>query len=127
LESFLTDGEDLWLTELDPKDERELHLNASRSGQIAFPHIAEVLRHLDYEGGRPARWWPRGRDAAVVVDPRVSFGQPILFPSAIRTVTVLDRFMAGESVDEIAEEYELTPEAVQEALRFENAAASVAA
>jgi uncharacterized protein (DUF433 family) len=121
LERFLTDGRDLYLHELDVKDEVDRHLNASTAGQMAFPYIAEVLRHLDYdEDGKPYRWWPRGRDGAVLVDPRIAFGQPVLARTGIRTDTVLDRFMAGESIDEIADEYDLTAEEVQEGVRFEN-------
>lgn len=127
LETFLTDGQDLFLHELDVKAEADRHLNASQAGQIAFPYIAEVLRHLDYEAGRPVRWWPRGKDGSIVVDPRVAFGQPILWARGIRTETVLDRFMAGERIEEIADEFGLTPDDVEDALRFENSAAVVAA
>ncbi len=119
LERFLTDGRDLYLRELRP-GAIPLHLNASEAGQTAFPYIADVLRHLDYEAERPARWWPAGKSEPIMIDPRVSFGQPIIVPGGIRTETLADRFYAGEDLDEIAAEYGLDPRAIQEALRFEN-------
>jgi uncharacterized protein (DUF433 family) len=118
LERFLTDGRDLFLHEVEPAG--SLHVNASQAGQIAFPYIAEVLRHLDYESERPVRWWPVGQDRPILVDPRVGFGQPLIYPSGVRTETVVDRFLAGERMGAIAEEYGLTRELIEEALRFEN-------
>ena len=117
LETFLTDGRDLFLYEA---GEPPLHVNASQAGQIAFDHIAEVLRRLDYERARPVRWWPDGQSRSILVDPRVGFGQPIIYPSGVRTETVVDRFYAGEAMDGIADEFNLTREQIEDALRFEN-------
>lgn len=119
LERFLTDGRDLYLRELEPRA-GALHVNASQAGQIAFPYIAEVLRHLDYEGEHPVRWWPVGQDRPILVDPKVGFGQPLIYPSGVRTETVVDRFLAGERMEAIGEEFGLTRELIEEALRFEN-------
>jgi uncharacterized protein (DUF433 family) len=118
LERFLTDGRDLFLRELDQPE--PMHVNASQAGQLAFPYIAEVLRHLDYEAERPVRWWPVGQDRSILVDPRVGFGQPLLYPSGIRTETLVDRWLADEPIYGIAEEFGLTPALVEDALRFEN-------
>lgn len=118
LERFLTDGRDLYLREV--RTEGTLHINASQAGQTAFPYIAEVLRHLDYEEGRPVRWWPFGKERPIVLDPLVSFGQPIVYPAGIRTETIVDRFEAGDSIDVIGDEFELTRALIEEALRFEN-------
>jgi hypothetical protein len=97
LERSFTDGRDLYLREIEPSG--LLHVNASQAGQIAFPYIAAVLRHLEYEGERPVRWWPVGQERAVLVDPRVGFGQPLIYPSGIRTETVVDRFLADEPME----------------------------
>ena len=118
LERFLTDGRDLYLREIEPSG--PLHVNASQAGQIAFPYIAAVLRHLEYEGERPVRWWPVGQERAILVDPRVGFGQPLIYPSGIRTETVVDRFLADEPMEAIAEEFGLSRLLIEEALRFEN-------
>jgi uncharacterized protein (DUF433 family) len=118
LERFLTDGRDLYLHEIEGSG--DLHVNASQAGQIAFPYIAEVLRHLKYESERPIQWWPAGLDRPILVDPRVGFGQPLIYPSGVRTETVVDRFLAGERMGAIAEEFGLTRELIEEALRFEN-------
>jgi uncharacterized protein (DUF433 family) len=59
-------------------------------------------------------------DRPILVDPRVGFGQPLIYPSGVRTETVVDRFLAGERMEVIAEEFGITPELIEEALRFEN-------
>jgi len=79
-----------------------------------------VLRHLEYESERPIQWWPLGKDQPILVDPRVGFGQPIVFPSGIRTETIVDRFLADERIEGIAEEFGITREHIEDALRFEN-------
>ena len=114
LEKFMTDGESLYLTEA------ALNINASRAGQLAFPYIREVLRHLDYEDGQPSRWWPDGKGGDILVDPRVSFGYPVIASTGLRTSEVIDRFQAGEDVAEIADEYHVPPGVIQAAMRFEN-------
>jgi uncharacterized protein (DUF433 family)/DNA-binding transcriptional MerR regulator len=118
LERFLTDGRDLFLREL--HDAEPMHVNASQAGQLAFPYIAEVLRHLTYESERPIQWWPVGQERSILVDPRVGFGQPLIYPSGIRTETVVDRWLSDEPIEAIAEEFGLTTELVEDALRFEN-------
>lgn len=118
LERFLTDGRDLYLRELDQAE--PMHVNASQAGQIAFPYIAEVLRDVDYEENRPVRWWPVGQDRSILVDPKFGFGQPLIYPSGIRTETIVDRWLADESIESIAGEFGLTIALVEDALRFEN-------
>jgi uncharacterized protein (DUF433 family) len=121
LERFLTDGKSLFLHELDATNEQDLHVNASEAGQIAFSYIREVLRHLDYDqDGQPARWWPVGKDGPILVDPRVGFGQPVIASTGVRTETIVDRFLAGESFQDVANEYSISPDDVQVAIRFEN-------
>ena len=48
--------------------------------------------------------WPAGvRDAEVLVDPDRSFGQPIFGTGGVGVVDVMDRFWAGEDLDEVAD------------------------
>jgi uncharacterized protein (DUF433 family) len=63
------------------------------------------------------------RSASVVIDPRLSFGRPVLDGLGVRTSILAERFTAGESIDELARAYSAAPEAVQNALRCELLAA----
>lgn len=83
------------------------------------PRVSRFLANFDY-GERYARaWWPRGRDAGVVVDPALGFGLAVVGGSGIRTEILLERFRAGDSVDEIARDFNLSRAEVERALRFE--------
>jgi len=55
----------------------------------------------------------------VVVDPEVCFGRPTIAGTGIPTDVVADRFLGGDSVEMMAEDYDLSEEQIAAALRFE--------
>ena len=55
----------------------------------------------------------------VTMDPRVEFGRPILKVSAIPTAVIADRYKAGESIADLAEDYGGDPLNIEEAVRCE--------
>ena len=123
-EKLHTDGRELFL-----RDEATAphYTNLTRLGQVAFSYLQEVLREVDYEQEIAIRWWPAGREMGVLVDPRVNFGRPIIATIGVRTETLVDRFVAGLSVEDIADEYRTDPGIIQHAVRFENRSGAVAA
>ncbi len=75
----------------------------------------------------PIRLFPffRGVESerrAVVIDPRVSFGRPILAGSGIGTAALVQRIDAGEDIGDVARDYDITPADVETAILFEKAA-----
>jgi uncharacterized protein (DUF433 family) len=54
-----------------------------------------------------------------VIDPRISFGCQILAGSGIPTAIVAERYKAGESIDELAEDYGRERLDIEEAIRCE--------
>lgn len=92
----------------------------TRDGQHALgPIVADYLRFIDWQTGdgyafqyRP----PQGRNV-VKLNPEIEFGLPNVH--RIRTETILQRFLAQESVDEIADDFDLEQEEVEQALRYE--------
>lgn len=65
----------------------------------------------------------RNRSADIVIDPRISFGRPVLDGLGVRTSILFERFMAGEDVPDLAHDYDAPPEAIQNAIRCELRAA----
>lgn len=61
--------------------------------------------------------------AAVVIDPRFSFGRPVLDGLGVRTSVLAERFLAGEMVGDLAHDYGAAPEAIENAIRCELRAA----
>ncbi|HVT15087.1 MAG TPA: DUF433 domain-containing protein [Thermoanaerobaculia bacterium] len=64
-----------------------------------------------------------GPRRSILIDPEVSFGRPVTSLRGITTVVLADQFDAGASIEELADDYELSPEAIEDALAFERAAA----
>jgi uncharacterized protein (DUF433 family) len=122
-ERLLTDGRALFM----PEAKSPQYVNLNRFGQLAWKPIEDVLRTIEYDKGVAARWWPRGKGVEILVDPEVNFGRPVLAPLGVRTETLVDRFDAGDDIDDLAGEYSTGPGLIQEALRFENRFGAVAA
>lgn len=104
-------------------------LNISRDGQIAMRgDFEEALARIERDNnGSPIRLFPYSRTSisavdqpkAVVIDPRVSFGRPMLTSAAIPTEIIADRFLAGDSPTEMAKDYRVDEKEIEEAIRFE--------
>jgi len=60
---------------------------------------------------------PAYRKAEVVVDPMRSFGAPSFERGAGRVEDVMQRFWAGESLDELADDHGVPPEQLEDVVR----------
>lgn len=102
--------------------------NVSRGGQLG---IAELLRpfldRVERSHTGAVRLFPVTRQdpnrspRLVTIDPRVAFGRPVIAGTGIPTAVVHERWKAGDSVAALAEDYDRTPEEIEEALRYEAA------
>lgn len=120
-ERFQTDGIDLFVESMDKL------VNVSRSGQLA---MRETLKHLLTrvewdERGIAARLFPfiqpEGDAAKILyIDPRVSFGRPVIAGKGIPTASIADLYEAGEDIEDIADEFDCTPDQIKAAIRFES-------
>ena len=102
-------------------------VNISREGQLAIRAV--LADHLDRIDRNPegiaVRLFPfsgRPEQRAVVIDPRIKYGRPCISGTGIPTDIVAGRFTAGDTIEEIAEDYGRPPRQIEEAIRFENAA-----
>jgi uncharacterized protein (DUF433 family) len=124
-EQFATDGVHLFVEKFGAL------VGATQEGQIQLREI--ILDRLKYvrrdPNGMPEKivLFPATLDkqqgASVVIDPRLSFGRPVLDGLGVRTSILAERFKAGDSIDELAREYDAAPEAIQNAIRCELIAA----
>lgn len=133
---FQTDGVDLFLDtmfhqndleEQVPDSDRML-INASRSGQLAIRQtLQSYLKRIERdEAGLAARLFPftsseeREDDPKVIViAPRISFGRPVLVGTGIPTLILAQRYKAGDSIEELAYDYNCDHIQIQEAIRCE--------
>ena len=124
-EQFATDGIHLFVEKFGAL------IGATQDGQIQLREvIQDRLKYVRRDPGGIAEkiiLFPSPSDktdsASVVIDPRLSFGRPVLDGIGIRTSVVAERFKAGETIEELARDYGAAPEAVQNAIRCELIAA----
>lgn len=79
---------------------------------------AYARERFDYERGWAIRFFPAGRDEELNVDPRYRGGQLTVSGRGITARTIAGRFKGGESVEYLAEDYDITPAAVESSIRF---------
>jgi uncharacterized protein (DUF433 family) len=101
-------------------------INLSQSGQLALSIMFEEhLKRIEWENKIPQRLYPYyGVDGGkvIAIDPSIGFGRPVLIRKGISTNIITDRIDSGESVEELADDYELTKKEVETAILYERAA-----
>jgi uncharacterized protein (DUF433 family) len=118
---FQTNGVDLFVVKF------EQLINVTRQGQLAMKQVLEAsLRRIEWDAsGIACQLYPFTRrqipDApkAVLIDPRVSFGRPVLAGTGIATAIVAERYKAGEDIDILAQDYDRARSDIEEAIRCE--------
>lgn len=93
------------------------------SDQFVFETViaSYLYAGLDFnELKEPARWWPMGKDRAVVIDPRRSFGAPIVSKAGIPTKILKNAVDAEKSVEFVAKWYGAEIDEVKDAVEFES-------
>lgn len=125
---MLTDGHHLFVEAIGSSGVSTL-VNASREGQLALRDLVELhLRRVDWDPqGLVARLYPfvgqrtptPDVPRVIAIDPRLSFGRPVVARIGVPTGIIADRFDAGESIDDLVEDYGAEPIEIQEAIRCE--------
>jgi uncharacterized protein (DUF433 family) len=126
-QQFLTDGIDLFINHAG----QLLNTNTRQQGWRG--DFENALLRIEWNPqGAPVRLFPftrssrelSGQPRAVVIDPNLSFGRPVLARAGVTTDVVQDRFNAGDSPDEMAEDYGVDTSDIPEAIRFERTLAA---
>jgi uncharacterized protein (DUF433 family) len=116
-EQFKTNGIDLFVERLGNI------INASRDGQLGMRAVlVGSLDRVEYDKqGRAIRLFPLlKRDDApksIVIDPRRAFGRPVVAGTSVPAADIRARFDAGDGVDELARDYDVSSELIEDALR----------
>lgn len=120
---FLTNGVALFV-----KHAGQL-LNVSEQGQHSMREDFErALSRIEVgKEGRPVLLFPFtrqppldiGQPRTILIDPQRSFGRPVLAKASVRTEVIEQRFSAGDAIAEMAQDYDVSPADIEEALRFE--------
>ena len=63
----------------------------------------------------------------ILMNPSVGFGKPVIAGTGVSTAVVASRFNARESIEDLASEYSVKPQQIEEAIRWEQRTAAIAA
>jgi uncharacterized protein (DUF433 family) len=125
---FETNGVDLFVEHLGD------FISASQGGQLAVRELLQAhLRRIEWDThGVPLRLYPFTRvdeseqPKNIVIDPFISFGKAVITGTGVSTDIVAERFKAGESAEELANDYGCDREKIEEAIRCELSLAEAA-
>jgi uncharacterized protein (DUF433 family) len=105
-------------------------IELSASGQLAMRKVFdEHLKRVEWDQRQfPVRLYPflsaEAPDSSrpIAIDPHVAFGRPIVRRAGVSTIIIADRIDAGETVADLAADYGLSEEEIEQAVRYERAA-----
>lgn len=103
-------------------------IDLSASGQLAMRKLFEEhLKRVDWDEWQfPVRLYPfvsgDSNQRPIAIDPNIAFGRPVVLRAGVSTGVIADRIDAGESVSDLADDYGLSTEEVEQAVLYERAA-----
>jgi uncharacterized protein (DUF433 family) len=127
-QAFQTDRRDLFIEHLGRV------VNLSKDEQILLPGVMELyLERIERDPGGLFKLYPfvmerkANEPKLIQINPAVGFGKPVIAGTGISTAVVASRFNARESIGDLAAEYGVEPRQIEEAVRWEQRTAAVAA
>jgi uncharacterized protein (DUF433 family) len=118
---FETEGSALFV------DKLEHLVNYSKQGQLAFKDLMRgYLDRIDRDTIGPSGLYPfvpqKPQSKVVVIKPGVSSGVPTITGTGISVPILYGRFTAGDSIADLADDYGLTNQQVEDAIEYLSAA-----
>ena len=118
-QGFMTDGVSLFVEHLGNV------FDIAADGQLVIKEVMTHLKRIEWEDRVAIRLYPFTRQnienapMSVFIDPRFSFGRPILKDSHIATAIIAERYKGGESIDDLALDYGCSRLDIEEGVRCE--------
>jgi uncharacterized protein (DUF433 family) len=105
-------------------------IELTASGQLAMRRVLEAhLKRVEWDDRQfPMRPYPfpsadaLTSDHPIAIDPLVAFGRPVIVRRGITTAVIAQRIDAGESEQDLAADYDLSLEDIEQAIVYEHAA-----
>lgn len=117
-EQFATDGVHLFVQRYGKL------IAASENGQTVIREVIEAsLTRIECDrSGLASRLYPWSHDPTeprvVSVDPQVSFGRPTVVDSGVPVEVLLERFRAGDTIEQLASDYRVAASRVEDVVRW---------
>ena len=99
---------------------QDLIVSADGSKQLNFSEIIkEFAKNIDFDKNSLAvRFWPKGKNNSIVVDPHHQFGQPVINGTNINAEGIFSMYESSEPIEAISILYDLTEKQVKDAINF---------
>jgi len=121
-EEFHTDGRSIWLKQL------EKRIDLSQYGQLGLAPILDTYLERIVRDAlfKPNKIFPASQDGKIVsITPNVSSGRPIIEGTGIPVASIWNRFRVGDSIELLADDYEIPPDLIQGAVSYVEKLSSV--
>ena len=116
---FETDGVFLYL-----REEDFFSISTGKKQGVFEEMVKQYMRRIERDPeGLPVRLYPFSgagepdEPKSILIDPRISFGRPVLHCINIPVDTIAERFQAGEPIEELAKDYDCEKKEIEEAIR----------
>lgn len=119
---FKSDGRKIFLeiTDRVSASDQDSALIDLKSRQRVFNTVvAPSFVDLSFDADVASRWWLLPNKRTIVLDPERSFGQPIVAENGVPTARLAKAVVAEGSIERVAALFEMKPQIVKDALRFE--------
>lgn len=105
-------------------------IELSTSGQIAMRRVFhDHLQRVEWDEWKfPVKLYPfvsshaNTSERPIAIDPTIAFGRPVVARMGISTAAIAGRIDAGETIDDLAADYDLSVPELEEAVLYERAA-----
>jgi uncharacterized protein (DUF433 family) len=105
-------------------------IELTASGQFAMREFFDAhLKRIEWDRSKaPARLYPflsvvsADGERPIMIDPHIAFGRPVVERKGISTSAIVERIDAGESVEDVADDYDLGRSEIEQAILYERAA-----
>ncbi|MFH1185422.1 MAG: DUF433 domain-containing protein, partial [Chloroflexota bacterium] len=121
--TFFTSGKQLVLQ---LRSESKYMIALLTGGQGAMSQIIEELDdRIDFEDvtgyGFAHRWYPRGKQGLIVVDPQIAFGRPTVAGRGVTADGIYDLYLGeNKRMEPVSTWYRIPPHEVKAAVRFQS-------
>lgn len=119
LQGLRSDGKQVLLYK--KKDGTVLSLNGTKQFNMGF--VLDLMLKMDFEDGMASRYWPMGKEHAIICDPKRQFGHPVVGKTNIYPELLASMHRAGDSIRSIAANFNLKPKEVEDSIAFSKQAA----
>jgi uncharacterized protein (DUF433 family) len=115
---FHTDGSAIIMETVTAEEKRMLNLMNDNFEMNAIIEPS-LFHNVLYADDLAYRWHPVDDLQRIVLDPKFAFGRPVVENAWVPTDTLFGAFEAEGSVENVADDFELDKEAVEQAIAFE--------